>query len=68
MIGIYFIGCCITTGPTADLLIYTVAYAFMDKTTRMSTINYKNQGLKLLKVLHMKCASVDENTKLRAKM
>ena len=51
-----------------DLLIYTVAYAFMDKATRMSTINYKNQGSKLLKVLHMKCASVDENTKLRAKM
>ena len=51
-----------------DLLIYTVAYAFMDKATRMSTINYKNKGSKLLKVLHMKCASVDENTKLRAKM
>ena len=51
-----------------DLLIYTVAYAFMDKATRMSTINYKGQGSKLLKVLHMKCASVDENTKLRAKM
>ena len=52
----------------SDLLIYTVAYAFMDKATRMSTINYKGQGSKLLKVLHMKCASVDENTKLRAKM
>ena len=51
-----------------DLLVYTVAYAFMDKATRTSTIAYKNQGSKLLKVLHMKCASVDENTKLRARM
>ena len=40
----------------------------MDKTTRTSTIAYKNQGSQLLKVLHMKCASVDENTKLRARM
>ena len=37
-----------------DLLIYIVDYAFMDKATRISTINYKNQGSKLLKVLHMK--------------
>ena len=51
-----------------DSLVYTVAYAFMDKATRTSTIAYKNQGSQLLKVLHMKCASVDENTKLRARM
>ena len=51
-----------------DLLVYTVAYAFMDKATRTSTIAYKNKGSKLLQVLHMKCASVDENTKLRARM
>ncbi len=47
-----------------ELLIYTVVYAFMDKATRMSTITYKGQGSKLLKILHMKYASVDENTKL----
>ena len=29
-----------------DLLIYTVAYAFMDKATRMSTINYKKSRFK----------------------
>ena len=40
----------------------------MDKATRTSTIAYKNQGSKLLKVLHIKCASVDENTKLRARI
>ena len=33
-----------------DSLVYTVAYAFMDKATRTSTIAYKNQGSKLLKV------------------
>ena len=40
----------------------------MNKATRTSTITYKNRGSELLKVLHMKCASVDHNTKLRAKM
>ena len=43
----------------ADSLVYTVVYAFMDKTTRTSTIAYKNQGSKLLKILHMKCASAN---------
>ena len=52
----------------ADSLVYTVAYAFKDKATRTSTIAYKSQGSKLLKILHMKCASVDESTKLRARM
>ena len=52
----------------ADSLVYIVAYAFTDKATRTSTIAYKNQGSKLIKILHMKCASVDENTKLRARM
>ena len=51
-----------------DSLVYTVAYAFKDKATRTSTIAYKNQGSKLLKVLHMKCTSVDKNTKSRARM
>ena len=49
-------------------LVYTVAYAFMDKATRKSTIAYKNQGSQLLKALQLKCVSVDENTKLRARM
>ena len=31
-----------------ESLVYTVAYAFMDKATRTSTIAYKNQGTKLL--------------------
>ena len=51
-----------------DLLVYTVIYAFLDKATRISTSSYKNKGTKLLKVLHMKCASIDAQTKLRAKM
>ena len=46
----------------------TVVYAFLDKATRISTSGYKNQGTKLLKVLHMKCASIDAQTKLRAKL
>ena len=40
----------------------------MDKSTRISTMMYKNQGSKLLKILHIKCASVDSNTRLRAKL
>ena len=50
-----------------DNLVYTVAYAFMDKVTRSSTTAYKNQGVKLLRVLYTKCASVDSQTKQRAK-
>ena len=34
-----------------DILIYTVAYAFMDKSTRISTMIYKNHGSILLKIL-----------------
>ena len=29
---------------------------------------YKNQCSKLLKILHIKCASIDSNTRLRAKL
>ena len=50
------------------ILIYTVAYAFMEKSTRISAMMYKNQGSQLLKILHTKCASVNSNTKLRAKL
>ena len=53
--------------PLVEILIYTVAYAFLDKPTRVSTIAYKNKGSELLKILHLKCASVDENTKIRAR-
>ena len=58
----------LTSNRKVDLLAYTVIYAFLDKATRVSTSGYKNQGTKLLKVLHMKCASIDAQTKLRAKM
>ena len=37
-----------TKDPLVDNLIYTVAYAFMDKVTRDSTSTYKNKGVKLL--------------------
>ena len=57
-----------TNDEQIDTLVYIVAYAFMDKSTRVSTMMYKNKGTKLLKVLHIKCVSVDSNTKLRAKM
>ena len=50
-----------------DNLIYTVAYAFMDKVIRSSTSAYKNQGVRLLRSLHTKCASIDSQTKQRAK-
>ena len=39
----------------------------MDKITRSSTTAYKNQGVKLLRALHIKCSSVDSQTKQRAK-
>ena len=51
-----------------DLLVYIVVYEFLDKATRICTSGYKSQGTKLLKVLHMKCASIDAQTKLRAKL
>ena len=50
-----------------DNLVYTIAYAFMDKVTRSSTSTYKNQGVKCLRALHTKYASVDSQTKQRAK-
>ena len=55
------------TSKMTDLLIYTVAYAFMDKVTRDSTSIYKNKRVKLLRALHIKCASIDSQTKQRAK-
>ena len=58
----------IVSDKKVDLLAYTVFYAFLDKATRISTSRYKNKGIKLLKILDMKCASIDAQTKLRAKM
>ena len=57
-----------TLDKRVDLLVYTIVYEFLDKDTRISTSGYKSQGTKLLKVLHMKCASIDAQTKLRAKL
>ena len=37
----------ISESELVDIRIYTVAYAFMDKSTRISTMMYKNQGSKL---------------------
>jgi len=54
--------------PLADCLIYTVIYAFIDKNTRTSTAVYKNKGTDLLRCLHIKCASYDANSKLRARL
>ena len=51
-----------------DTLVHTTAYALMDKSTRVNTMMYKYKGTTLLKILHIKCASVDSVTKLRAKM
>ena len=56
-----------TKDTLMDNLVYTVAYTFVDKVTRSSTSTYKNQGVKLLRVLHTKCAFIDSQTKQRAK-
>ena len=39
----------------------------MDKIVRTSTSTYKDNGVALLKALHIKCASVDSKTRQRAK-
>ena len=52
-----------------DSLIYPVAYIFLDQYTRSSAITYKNKGKDLLRCLHIiKCASIDYNPKMRAKL
>lgn len=48
-------------------LVYSVCYAFMDKTVRTSTSMYKDNGINLLKALHIKSASIDSKTRDRAK-
>ena len=48
-------------------MVYSICYASMEKSARMSTIIYKEDGIGLLRALHIKCASVDSQTRLRAK-
>ena len=57
-----------TDDELVDTLVYTTTCAFINKSTRVSTMMYKNKGAKLIQVLHIICASVDSNTKIRAKM
>ena len=57
----------LVTDKKVDFLIYAVVYALLDEATRNSTSNYRNKGTKLLKMRHMKCASIDAQTNLRAK-
>ena len=52
-----------TKDPLIDNLVYTVAYAFMDTVTRSRTSTYKNQGVRLLRVLYITCASIDSQAK-----
>ena len=48
-------------------MVYAICYALMEKNARCSTMAYKDDGIGLLKALHIKCASVDSQTRLRAK-
>ena len=47
--------------------VYSVCYAFMDKSVRISTSSYKDDGVGLLRALFIKCATVDSKAKERAK-
>ena len=55
-----------TKDPFVDNRVYTISYAFIDKVNRNSTSTYNNQGAKLLRSLHTKCASIDSQTKQRS--
>ena len=48
-------------------MVYSICYALMEKSARISTMAYKDDGIGLLKALHIKCAAVDSQTRLRAK-
>ena len=48
-------------------MIYSVCYAFLEKNVRTSTMTYKDDGIALLRALSTKCASIDSQTRLRAK-
>ena len=52
---------------SVNRMVYAVCYALMEKNARISTMAYKDDGIGLLKALHIKCASVDSQTRLRAK-
>ena len=47
--------------PLIEILIYILIYAFLDKPIRINTIAYTNNGSDLLKILHLKCASIDKD-------
>ena len=53
--------------PSINRMVYAICYALMEKNARCSTMAYKDDGIGLLKALHIKCASVDSQTRLRAK-
>ena len=48
-------------------LVYAVCYVFLEKNVRTSTMTYKDDDIALLKALSTKCASIDSQTRLRAK-
>ena len=52
---------------SVNRMVYAICYALMEKSARMSTMAYKDDGIGLLKALHIKCASVDSQTRLRTK-
>ena len=52
---------------SVNRMVYSICYALMEKSARISTMTYKEDGIGLLRALHIKCASVDSQTRLRAK-
>ena len=48
-------------------MVHSICYALMEKSTRMSTMTYKEDGIGLLRALYIKYASVDSQTRLREK-
>ena len=52
---------------SVNRMVYSICYALMEKSARISTMTYKEDGIGLLRALHTKCASVDSQTRLRAK-
>ena len=52
---------------SVNRMVYSICYALMEKSARISTMTYKEDAIGLLIALHTKCASVDSQTRLRAK-
>ena len=48
-------------------MVYSISYALMEKSARISTTAYKEDGIGSLIALHIKCVSVDSQTRLKAK-